>query len=871
MHYHQHAKRRAVSIAAWEYSPMSHRVLLLAFTCWGAATAAFGQVEEEDTAPRKPLKKIELPEEAPTRNPNGVALPPGANPALAAFAAKLAFPHDRITLASGNSMRIVPVPLVFGKDKYPDEFGIQPLDDRNDTGELLTFTPAQVRSILHYEQLALNESEALLKLPAGGYTPPRSDRLAAVEKSLETVLAFHEKAVAQERRLGKNWDKFRLALHDKLVEVRLSIAKEAAVAKDWKALREATLAYSHRYANQPRIVAELAGLRLLEAEDAAQRDTPADWELAATLLREFDNRDPMTKSETAARIRTALAARAKQLLEKARAVIDANPTEARILLRTLEILDPNTAGLQELRGRMRTAAGTLVVGTRRIPERMSPALARYDSEKQVVELLFEGLLEAIPDEALGATYRPNLASGKPRAFDGFRELELVPNAAWTDPDGSTVTPDDLTGTLQLHRERRHLPGTVGDHFGDPSMSGRTLKLPYRKPCPDMRDPLTFKVLPARWMRDRKLSWDDESFARNPIGSGPYRLPTNSAPRPEGVAAKDLELVPNPAYGKRFPGQPTIREIRFTEISGVRDLVGEVKNDRVHLLTDVPTADLAKYEALPNVVVATAANTRRIHILAVNHRVAALQNPEVRKGLHSAIDRETILDDVFRAGSPKYHKALAGPFPPETWASPKGSTTPAFQPSVASAKLGGSAGTPLTLIYPDDEPAAKLACERIAKQVTLSGLPLKAEGVAPRAFLIRLEQEHRYDLAYVAYEFPNDWYPLALAQWFDSAAADRGGRNYLGYLAPNTNATEADRRFAAMLATFEDSRDFEGVWKPRALETQAKFAEALPFIPLWQLDRHIVVSRNLKLPYPAKLLNPTLLFADVRNWKWIESK
>ena len=52
-----------------------------------------------------------------------------------------------------------------------------------------------------------------------------------------------------------------------------------------------------------------------------------------------------------------------------------------------------------------------------------------------------------------------------------------------------------------------------------------------------------------------------------------------------------------------------------------------------------------------------------------------------------------------------------------------------------------------------------------------------------------------------------------------------------------------------------------------------FNQVLPFIPLWQLDRHTVVSNNLKVyvedtadPVSPRLLNPTTLFQGVARWR-----
>ena len=60
---------------------------------------------------------------------------------------------------------------------------------------------------------------------------------------------------------------------------------------------------------------------------------------------------------------------------------------------------------------------------------------------------------------------------------------------------------------------------------------------------------------------------------------------------------------------------------------------------------------------------------------------------------------------------------------------------------------------------------------------------------------------------------------------------------------------------------------------KAAEVSKRFNDCLPFIPLWQLDRHTVVHYNLKVfvddtaePVSPRLLNPTTLFQGVARWR-----
>src|SRR5207248_1731148 len=134
---------------------------------------------------------------------------------------------------------------------------------------------------------------------------------------------------------------------------------------------------------------------------------------------------------------------------------------------------------------------------------------------------------------------------------------------------------------------------------------------------------------------------------------------------------------------------------------------------------------------------------------------------------------------FRAGKPEFHRAMTGPFPPGSWAGPKGPLggVPLVNRDLAVAKLkqylaDTGAKNEFTLSYPEDDPRAAAACAKIKAHVegllrdSPRKLVLNLEAVPLRDLVVRVQDEHRYDLAYVPLDYPDDWHPFALGAMLD---------------------------------------------------------------------------------------------------------
>lgn len=895
--------------------------LLGLLTAFAVGVAAQPPVEDED--PKGGLKKRVRVDDDPIVKPRaatGPASPPDArldelaraaeeatNPALKELFQKFATPFDRLTTKGQGNVRPIehsraaPLPTteitILNKDGQP-------------TGKA-TVDRTIVAKVEYFEELALAEANKLLAQKPFGTAPgpaglTATDQLAAAELVLAAAVRFHDYAREHNVRRGKGWDEVRKPLADRLKAVRLLVLKDAVDRGDWPRVREAGTRLIAAYPKDPEVGAAVATARVLEARRLLASDKHFDHVKAKDLLDEFEANYPGQGGPPVKALREQLSGLALAAFTRAKDKKGVNDlTAARDALTRAAALDPTLPGVRELQRELKTGYQTLHVGVRQFPEAMSPATARLDSERQVVELVFEGLLNEVPDDTGGSRYVASAAAAAPAVAPGAREFLLRTfDAAATGRYG--FESHDVIDTLKLMARR---PDTWNSYplawFDDPTpKDNATVRVGFRQGHPDPRALLTFKLLPAQWMKGKGLAADDAGFADAPLGTGPFRL--QSRTKPDAAAPRELVFVDNPLYGRwrDRAGQPFVKEVRLIEAGPgkIPDVAEAFQQGRLHILTDVPTAEVEKLRG-PLAGKAqdyTAANNRRVHILALNLRRPALQSKLLRQGLSLAINREAILNDVFRAGRADVHKAMTGPFPPASWATPKGpggQTVPLVNGDLALQRIrtylfDQSAKAELTLLYPDDRPPLKSgddakgrerceaeeACKRIKAQVEglfkpddPRKLAVLLEPAPTREVLQRVADEHRYDLAYVPFDYPDDWHPLALGAMLDPAAADRGGRNWFGFLAKGTSADADDTRLVQLLAELRSYREF-GPLAARAAEAQKLFNASVPFVPLWQLDRHLIVANGLKIytdddaPVSPRALNPTTLFQGVARWR-----
>jgi ABC-type transport system substrate-binding protein len=235
---------------------------------------------------------------------------------------------------------------------------------------------------------------------------------------------------------------------------------------------------------------------------------------------------------------------------------------------------------------------------------------------------------------------------------------------------------------------------------------------------------------------------------------------------------------------------------------------------------------------------------------------------LRQIIANGIDRDSIIKDVFRAklnqNREPPHRALHGPYPPGSWASSPNARR--FNESIARLLASQHPGQrTLTLDYANDyaklgenDTESKQACQQIAKQLQAFHIDVKVQPAStPEELHEKVEGTHDYQLAYYYYDYPSGAFNL----WplFDPKALGGNGTNFLGY--------RDDSAFTAPIQEMLAHRDFETLQKLTG-QIQDQFHEKVPFIPLWQLDTHVAVHRDLKVG----TIDPLRVFPGVENWK-----
>lgn len=126
------------------------------------------------------------------------------------------------------------------------------------------------------------------------------------------------------------------------------------------------------------------------------------------------------------------------------------------------------------------------------------------------------------------------------------------------------------------------------------------------------------------------------FAKQPVGTGPFTFV-------EWVSGQKIALARNPDYWQK--GRPYVDEVIFRPVPEASTRVVELQTGNVDLLNAVPLKDVAELEKDAKVQVYRVSGVVRDHLGFNMNSPLFKDNPNLRKAIAWAIDRETIVRDI----------------------------------------------------------------------------------------------------------------------------------------------------------------------------------------------------------------------------------
>jgi ABC-type transport system substrate-binding protein len=832
------------------------------------------QVDDEDDSGKKPQGK-QASGDSISGNIESLLEDPKfkKHPGVKKLNQDLRVRHDLVNCQySGNrgaeTVYVAPLPVHYPREPQLERaLRVTPYGQEWDEQKSRELAPTVVKKIVPYEEHAEEMVDKFLKDGKQWETLPqdsdaylsRPDQLSIAFTVLLDVGNWHR---ADKVREGEGWDKVLERLEEKVLAIRMQQLDYYLGLNDWLNASAMARDIGRRFGNkrtQEAVAKKLADY--LHREGSRSELSREQKREVLRKLKELQELYPASKDLQA--IGTGLQKDAQALFGRAQELIaNKQNAEALELLKQAMELWPQLPGLENAYLKAMREYPILRVGVHDMPVYMAPGVACTESELAALDLIFEGLVKAVPESAgpndpnAGVRYEPALAERLPiqPMVQLERQFEIPRTAVWTAGEhaGEPVTVQDVRRSLGYLKnpKRPEYSPAWGELLEDVSSveDERHVKVTLKHGFIDPYSMMTFKVLPT----DAGNRPFKEDFARRPFGSGPFLL----GKRETIEGRTRLQFVANESYSQR-PGKrdlPRIREFLFSVSNeGGADPITDLAtpDGPIDMLLPEAVRDLgvAKLEALRRAArVIGPLPTRRIYFLAVNHRTPLLQSVQLRQAIAHAISRKDILNNVF--GGWPGDQELTGPFPKGSWAcSPNAKSLDNLQHAKQlvdanlKAKLAGA--NPLKLSYPKDEKDVAQAMAAICKQLkdTL-GLDVELKEVEPRVLRGQVEAGS-YDLAYYHYDYPSEAYWLWPLFYQEN--------NILGY--GNDSTLESLLRQAMGRRDFAKLQEFAHLIHDHVTETK------MLFIPLWQLGSYVAIRKTFETP----ALDPLHMLIDVERW------
>ncbi|MGQ3413673.1 ABC transporter substrate-binding protein [Natrinema sp. LN54] len=296
------------------------------------------------------------------------------------------------------------------------------------------------------------------------------------------------------------------------------------------------------------------------------------------------------------------------------------------------------------------SGSTLRVGTLRPPIELDPITAHSIGSEQAIDRVFEGLYA----HGEGTDIVPAIAAGDPTIENGGREVTVeLDDRARFQNDRAVVAEDVVYSYTAPLEEDAPTAWRVSPFESIEADGERTVRFTLAEPYPALDHALTHPIVPRQERED-----DRESFATDPIGSGPFEVASFSAEKKATLRRWD------DYWGETTPDitRLTMAYVEFpvTQLTSLRtnrnDMIEPVSPLIVDYVSDVANASVKRQQGYTS------------FYFGFNCNEGPTTDPRVREAISYCLDLEKAVSEFIEPMGQRQY----GPLPPQVadeWSMP----------------------------------------------------------------------------------------------------------------------------------------------------------------------------------------------------------
>jgi peptide/nickel transport system substrate-binding protein len=518
----------------------------------------------------------------------------------------------------------------------------------------------------------------------------------------------------------------------------------------------------------------------------------------------------------------------------------------------------------------------------------SPFGARSSADRELVSLLFRGLVRLGPD----GTVVPDLATRWEVDQTGSQwTFHLRPGLTWQ--DGQPLTSDDVVFTVQTLNNPDYT-GPGADSWREVTASAPdplTVVLTLATPLGGFLDAATQPIAPAHLLANlAPADIVSDPFGQHPIGSGPFQLvslgPTRAILEPANAVSLAADggptsVTPRPTDSLATPGPTSPTDIATPYLAGIEFLYYDDADalrsawDRGELdaASGLSPADAATLGATPGARLLRYPSTTLLAVdLNLRPSRPEFGDPTVRKALLAAIDRDTIVAMTLAAlgtradslipPSSTFYDSAANPVVKYGQAAARAGLAKAGWKESGGSWIPKGGKTPLTIVVlspeQDANPVAYAVAAAVVADWAAIGLNVRQVAVPASQPIGDRLRSGVFQAAVVplVIGLDPDLYPLLA-----STQTRTGGSNVTGLQDPGLDSL--------LIAARAPGTDLNRLAAYKALE--ARLSAGLFILPIAFRDEVVVLRDTVSGPTPRPIGAPGDRFWDVLTWRLADGR